>query len=40
MWAVVGWMWWRPPKGKLTHASSATKQLISVAGLVGGVLHI
>nr|QFQ61194.1 hypothetical protein [Conus magus] len=39
MGAVVGWTWWRPPEGELTHTGSATKQLLSsVEGLVGGVL--
>nr|AXL95404.1 conotoxin precursor superfamily W [Conus ermineus] len=41
MGAVVGRTWWRPPEGELTHAGSATKQLLSsVGGLVGGVLRM
>nr|AXL95672.1 conotoxin precursor superfamily W [Conus ermineus] len=40
MGAVVGQRWWHPVEGKLTHTSSATKQLLSsVGGLVDGVLH-
>nr|AXL95718.1 conotoxin precursor superfamily W [Conus ermineus] len=41
MGVVIGWTWWRPPEGELTHTGSVTKQLLSsVGGILDDVMHM